>query len=700
MTTEFAPEPPVTVAGFDGARYLNREVSWLDFNERVLDLADEPGIPLLERIKFVAIASSNLDEFFQVRVAALKDQIAAGVEDETPDGMTPGQQLAEIGTRVAAFVRRQESLLLDDLLPALREAGISIVRWSDLDLGDRLAARAFYEDRIFPVLTPLAVDPGHPFPYISNLALSIAVTVADPSTAERRFVRLKIPKIFPRFVPLGDGRFVPAEEVIAAHLDTLFVGMVVEEWATFRVTRNADLALEEDEADDLLEAVELELRKQRFNRPVRLEVHRSISPEMLGLLVRELGIDERNVTEHSTLLDLSCYLQIHGLDRPDLKDRPWVPTTAGRILAAEEAERSLFDVVDDRALLVHHPYESFSSSVEAFIAQAADDPHVQTIKMTLYRSGADSPILRSLIRAAERGVQVAVLVELKARFDEATNIQWARRLERAGVHVVYGMVGLKTHSKVVLVVRDDGERLRHYCHIGTGNYNARTARLYEDLGYITSDPANGPDVVHLFNHLTGFSRSDDYRTLLVAPRGLRSQLIDLVEREMEFGAEGSIRMKCNAIADPVMIDALYRASDAGVSVEMVVRGISCIRAGVPGLSDNISVRSILGRYLEHSRIYRFAHGADDGGPLYLIGSPDLMPRNLERRVEVLVPIQHPKHREWLDRVLDFDLSDEVVRWEQGPDDRWRRRGPRDEFAPDTQELMYRWAYERQQAVRR
>ncbi len=700
MTTEFAPEPPVTVAGFDGARYLNREVSWLDFNERVLDLADEPGIPLLERIKFVAIASSNLDEFFQVRVAALKDQIAAGVEDETPDGMTPGQQLAEIGTRVAAFVRRQESLLLDDLLPALREAGISIVRWSDLDLGDRLAARAFYEDRIFPVLTPLAVDPGHPFPYISNLALSIAVTVADPSTAERRFVRLKIPKIFPRFVPLGDGRFVPAEEVIAAHLDTLFVGMVVEEWATFRVTRNADLALEEDEADDLLEAVELELRKQRFNRPVRLEVHRSISPEMLGLLVRELGIDERNVTEHSTLLDLSCYLQIHGLDRPDLKDRPWVPTTAGRILAAEEAERSLFDVVDDRALLVHHPYESFSSSVEAFIAQAADDPHVQTIKMTLYRSGADSPILRSLIRAAERGVQVAVLVELKARFDEATNIQWARRLERAGVHVVYGMVGLKTHSKVVLVVRDDGERLRHYCHIGTGNYTARTARLYEDLGYITSDPAIGADVVHLFNHLTGFSRSDDYRTLLVAPRGLRSQLIDLVEREMEFGAEGSILMKCNAIADPVMIDALYRASDAGVSVEMVVRGISCIRAGVPGLSDNISVRSILGRYLEHSRIYRFAHGADDGGPLYLIGSPDLMPRNLERRVEVLVPIQHPKHREWLDRVLDFDLSDEVVRWEQGPDDRWRRRGSRDEFAPDAQELMYRWAYERQQAVRR
>ena len=452
--------------------------------------------------------------------------------------------------------------------------------------------------------------------------------------------------------------------------------------------------------EDLLQAVELELRKRRFNRPVRLEVHRTISDEMRGLLVRELDIDTRNVTRHSTLIDLSCLFQLHSLDRPDLKDRPWIPITAGRIHAAEEAERSLFDVVDDRALLLHHPYESFASSVEAFIAQAADDPAVQTIKMTLYRAGGDSPILRSLIRAAERGVQVAVLVEIKARFDEANNVQWARRLERAGVHVVYGMVGLKTHSKVVLVVRDDGDRLRRYCHIGTGNYNSKTARLYEDLGYITSDEAIGDDVLQLFNHLTGFSRSDDYQTLLVAPKGLRPQLIDLVEREMEFGDEGSIAMKCNSIADPVMIDALYGASAAGVRIDMIVRGITCIRAGVPGLSENIRVRSILGRFLEHSRIYRFAHGGDDGGPLYLIGSADLMPRNLERRVEVLVPIQHPKHRDWLDQVLAFDFDDGIVRWELGADDGWTRQGPRDVFAPDAQELMYRWAYDRQQQQRR
>lgn len=682
------------------SRYLNRELSWLDFNDRVLSLAAEQGLPLLERMKFAAITSSNLDEFFQVRVAALKDQLAAGVDDRTPDGRTALEQLDAIGARVRAMVDRQEHIVVDELIPALTAENICIVRWDDLLPTDREQMSAYYLDRILPVLTPLAVDPGHPFPYISSLALSIAITVADPSTAERRFVRLKIPRLFPRLVPLGDGRFVPAEELIAAHLHTLFVGMVVEEWATFRVTRNADLALEEDEADDLLEAVEVELRRRRFNRPVRLEVHRSISDEMLGLLIRELDIDPRNVTRHATLLDLTCLMQLHSLDRSDLRDRPWVPITAGRIHAAEEAERSLFEVVDDRALLLHHPYESFASSVEAFIAQAADDPAVQTIKMTLYRAGGDSPILRSLIRAAERGVQVAVLVEIKARFDEENNVQWARRLERAGVHVAYGMVGLKTHSKVVLVVRDDGDRLRRYCHIGTGNYNSRTARLYEDLGYITSDDAIGDDVVQLFNHLTGFSRSDEYRTLLVAPRGLRPQLIDLVEREMEHGADGSIIMKCNSIADPVMIDALYRASAAGVPVDMIVRGISCIRPGVVGLSDNIRVRSILGRFLEHSRIYRFAHGADDGGPLYLIGSADLMPRNLERRVEVLVPIQHPKHRDWLDRVLEFDLSPDIVRWEQRPDDTWERMGPKDSFTPDAQEMLYRWAYERQLAQRR
>ena len=673
------------------SRFLNRELSWLDFNERVMDLALDQAVPLLERVRFAAIASANLDEFFQVRVAALRDQIAAGVDETTPDGRTAVQQVEAIGERVSAFVHTQETLAREVLLPELTVNGISILQWKELDQPSRVRMTEFYESRVHPVLTPLVVDPGHPFPYISNLALSVAATVADPATGERRFVRLKIPNVFPRLIAIGAGRFITSEELIAAHLHRLFLGMVVEDWATFRVTRKADLALEEDEADDLLQAVEVELRRRRFNRPVRLEVHLSVSEEILRLLVRELEIDPRNVTTHATFLDLTCLSQLTDLDRPDLKFRPWVPVTAGRINAAEEAERSLFDVVDDRALLLHHPYESFASSVEAFIAQAADDPSVQTIKMTLYRAGGDSPILRSLIRAAERGVQVAVLVEIKARFDEENNVVWARRLERAGVHVAYGMVGLKTHSKVVLVVRDDGERLRRYCHIGTGNYNSNTARVYEDIGYITSDDAIGDDVVQLFNHLTGFSRNNDYTTLLVAPEGLRPQLIDLIEREIECGAEGAITLKCNSLADPVMIDALYRAGQAGVKIDLIVRGISCIRPGLAGLSENIKVRSILGRYLEHSRIYRFEHGGDDGGPLYLIGSADLMPRNLERRVEVLVPIQHPKHREWLDQVIAFDLSDEIMHWKQESDGTWQRAGG----AGDAQYDLYQWAADRQ-----
>jgi polyphosphate kinase len=673
------------------SRFLNRELSWLDFNERVMDLALDQAVPLLERVRFAAIASANLDEFFQVRVAALRDQIAAGVDETTPDGRTAVQQVEAIGERVSVFVHTQETLVREVLLPELTANGISILQWKELDQPTRDRMTEFYESRVHPVLTPLVVDPGHPFPYISNLALSVAATVADPATGERRFVRLKIPNVFPRLIAIGDGRFITSEELIAAHLHRLFLGMVVEDWATFRVTRKADLALEEDEADDLLQAVEVELRRRRFNRPVRLEVHRSVSEEILQLLVRELEIDPRNVTTHATFLDLTCLSQLTDLDRPDLKFRPWVPVTAGRINAAEEAERSLFDVVDDRALLLHHPYESFASSVEAFIAQAADDPSVQTIKMTLYRAGGDSPILRSLIRAAERGVQVAVLVEIKARFDEENNVVWARRLERAGVHVAYGMVGLKTHSKVVLVVRDDGERLRRYCHIGTGNYNSNTARVYEDIGYITSDDAIGDDVVQLFNHLTGFSRNNDYTTLLVAPEGLRPQLIDLIEREIECGAEGAITLKCNSLADPVMIDALYRAGQAGVKIDLIVRGISCIRPGLAELSENIKVRSILGRYLEHSRIYRFEHGGDNGGPLYLIGSADLMPRNLERRVEVLVPIQHPKHREWLDQVIAFDLSDEIMHWKQESDGTWQRAGG----AGDAQYDLYQWAADRQ-----
>jgi polyphosphate kinase len=684
-------------------RFVNRELSWLAFNERVLALGAEPGIPLLERAKFCAISSNNLDEFFQVRVAALKDQIAAGIEDPTPDGRTPAQQLGEIGDRVREFVFCQETIFLDQLVPALAEAGVRIVGWSDLEPQQRAAMSTFFDERIFPVLTPLAVDPGHPFPYISDLALSLAATVADPETAERRFVRLKVPNVFPRLVPVGDGRFLPAEELIIEHLHTLFVGMIVEDVATFRVTRNADLTLEEEEADDLLEAVEMELRRRRFNRPVRLEVQDSISTEMLDLLVRELEIDERNVSRHRAMLDLTCLFGLLALDRPDLKDRPWPPTTAGRIIQAEETDRSVFSVLRDRALLVHHPYESFASSTEMFLAQAADDPRVQSIKMTLYRAGGDSSVIRSLMRASERGVQVAVLVELKARFDEATNVRWAKQLERAGVHVVYGMVGLKTHSKVTLVVRDDGDQLRRYCHVGTGNYNSKTARTYEDLGYLTCDLDIGADAAQLFNHLTGYSRSQEYRTLLVAPRDLRRQLLDLIERESSYGDQGRISLKCNSIADRTMIEALYEASNAGVRIDAVVRGICCLRAGVPGMSENIRVRSILGRYLEHSRIYRFDHGGDgpDGDrPIHLIGSADLMPRNLDRRVEVLVPVEHPKHVEWLDQVFEFQLADDIVRWELRPSNTWERVGACDVFEPDAQERMYRYAVERQQAVRR
>jgi polyphosphate kinase len=679
-------------------RFLNRELSWLDFNDRVLSLASEPGIPLLERAKFCAIFSINLDEFFQVRVAALKDQIAAGIDDPTPDGRSPAQQLVEIGEQVERLIIRQESIFVDELLPALAASGVRIVSWADLGTNDRKAMAAFYDERIFPVLTPLAVDPGHPFPYISNLALSIAANVADPETGERRFVRLKVPNVFPRLVALDEGRYLPAEELIAAHLPSLFVGMIVEEWAVFRVTRNADLTLEEEEADDLLEAVEFELRRRRFNRPVRLEVQDTIGGEVLDLLVRELEIDPRHVSRHRAMLDLSCLMQLHSLERPDLKDRPWPPITAGRLAAAEETDRPIVSVVRDRALLLHHPYESYASSIETFIAQVADDPRVQSIKMTLYRAGGDSGVIRSLIRAAERGVQVAVLVELKARFDEATNVQWAKQLERAGVHVVYGMVGLKTHCKVALVVRDDGDQLRRYCHIGTGNYNSRTARLYEDLGYITCDNDIGADATQLFNHLTGYSRSEEYRTLLVAPRDLRRQLLDLIEHEAGFGPEGHIVFKCNSIADRTMIDAMYEASAAGTRIDLIARGICCLRAGVPGLSATIRVRSLLGRYLEHSRIYRFAHGDDDGGPIHLIGSADLMPRNLDRRVEVLVPIVHPKHREWLDQALDFALADDVVRWELQPDDDWIRLGPTETFEPNAQDRMYRWAAERQQAL--
>jgi polyphosphate kinase len=677
-------------------RLLNRELSWLAFNRRVLSLAEETSIPLLERLKFCAICSSNLDEFFQVRVAALKDQVAAGVTAPAFDGMSPQAQLSEIGIAADAFVVDHE-LVLDGLLDELAPQGAQLVGWSQLPASDHQYLVSVFEQRMFPVLTPLAVDPAHPFPYISNLALNLAAMISDPDTGERRFARVKVPNVFPRLVALPDGkRFVPVEQIIAAQLHALFVGMVVEEHAVFRVTRNADLTLEEEEADDLLAKVEMELRRRRFGRAVRLEVQQGISDEMLELLVRELDLEPADVTVHRNPLDLTCLFQLHALDLPKLKDAAWPRVTAGRIARAEAQERSIFSVIRERALMVHHPYESFSSSVENFIAQAADDPKVQSIKMTLYRAGGDSPIARSLMRAAERGVQVAVLVELKARFDEATNVGWARALERAGVHVVYGLVGLKTHAKTTLVVRQDDDGLRRYCHIGTGNYNSKTARLYEDVGFLTCDPAVGADVTQLFNHLTGYSRAVEFQSLVVAPRDMRNQLVDLVEHEMSFGAEGRITAKMNSLADPEMIDALYRASAAGVQIDLVVRGLCCLRPGVNGLSENIRVRSILGRYLEHSRVVRFEHGEGDG-PLFLIGSADWMGRNLDGRVEVAVPVTHPKHREWLDHVFAFDLADDIVRHELGPDGKWRRQGPLAFIDGDAQERFFRWVTERQKA---
>jgi polyphosphate kinase len=685
-------------------RFLNRELSWLAFNDRVLQLAGESGIPLLERAKFCAITCTNLDEFFQVRVAALKDQIEAAIDRPSPDGRTPAQTLAEVNHRVLELIDRVDTVFVDGLVPELRAAGVDIISWDDVTPDECEVLDEWFEERVFPVLTPLAVDPGHPFPYISDLALSLAVNVADPETGDRRFARLKVPRLFPRLVEPSPGRFLPVEQLIAAKLDRLFVGMIVEDWAPFRVSRNADLTLEEEEADDLLEAVEMELRRRRFNKAVRLEVSHDIGAEVLELLVRELDLTMDDVTFHRAPLDLSCLWQLLDLDRPDLKDEAWPPVTAGRIIAADETDRPIFDVIRHRAIMLHHPYESFASSVEAFISQAADDPRVQSIKMTLYRAGGDSGIIRSLMRAAERGVQVAVLVELKARFDEANNVQWARQLERSGVHVVYGMVGLKTHSKVALVVRDDIDQLRRYVHIGTGNYNAKTARIYEDLGVLTCAPDIGDDAAQLFNHLTGYSRSDDYRNLLVAPRDLRRQLVDLIEHEASFGPEGHITLKCNSIADDEMIETLYRASAAGTRIDLVVRGICCLRAGVPGLSENIRVRSILGRYLEHSRIYRFGHGNIVHGErlagatsdqVYLIGSADLMPRNLNRRVEVMVPIEHARHTAALDQALAFALADDIVAWELPPDDTWSRVGPTESFEPHSQQRMYRWMVEQQ-----
>ncbi|HVM54948.1 MAG TPA: RNA degradosome polyphosphate kinase [Acidimicrobiales bacterium] len=659
--------------GADEQRYLNRELSWLDFNARVLALADQPGTPLLERAKFLAIFSQNLDEFFQVRVAGLKDQVAAGLGAASDDGLTPAEQLEVIRFRVKELMDHEARIFLDEVTPALADVGIRFSNWDELDDDDREYLVDFFEQRIYPVLTPLAVDPGHPFPYISNLSLNLALMVRDPDSLDRRFARVKVPNLLPRFVVMPDGeRYVSLEQVIAEHLARLFPGMVVEGHHPFRVTRNADLTLEEDEADDLLMAVEVELRRRRFGRAVRLEVPSTMDEEILDLLVRELDITADDVYVTDAPLDLGGLWGLTELQRPDLKEEPRQSTTPARLAAADGEPVDLFARIRAGDILVHHPYESFTSSVEAFVRAAAADPKVLAIKQTLYRTSASSPIAAALIRAAEAGKQVAVLIELKARFDEQANVAWAKALEEAGVHVVYGLVGLKTHTKTVLVVRQEDDGIRRYCHIGTGNYNEKTARTYEDLGLLTCDPDIGADLTQLFNYLTGYGRQERFRRLLVAPGQLRPRLLQLIANEERHGTSGRITMKMNSIADDDMIDALYEASKAGVKIELIVRGICCLRPGVKGLSENITVRSIVGRYLEHSRIFCFANGRETGKAAYFMGSADLMPRNLDRRVEAVVPVEDRSLQARLREILDVNLADDELSWELLPDGSWRK----------------------------
>ena len=668
MSTSLDPAPS-GVEAIGPGRFLNRELSWLDFNERVLTLAEDGSQPLLERAKFLAIFSTNLDEFFQVRVAGLKDQLAAGLPATARDGMSPLDQLRTIRQRVNEQLDRLSAVFLKDIVPALADAGIRLSDWESLDDDDRDDLVDVFERRIFPVLTPLAVDPGHPFPHISDLSLNLAVIVHDTESNERRFARVKVPQLLDRFVVMPDGeRFVPIEQVIAAHLGRLFPGMVTECHFPFRVTRNADLTLDEEEADDLLAAVEMELRRRRRGRAVRLEIDSTMSDEVRDLLLRELQLSPSDVYVVEGPIDLGGLWSVYALERPELKDEPWAPTTQPRLASDEDAPLDIFAVLRDADVLVHHPYDSFATSVESFIRRAAIDPDVLAIKQTLYRTSGDSPIVKSLIRAAERGKQVAVLVEVKARFDEQANIAWAKALEDAGVHVVYGVLGLKTHSKTALVVRQEDDGVRRYAHIGTGNYNPKTARLYEDVGLLTADPALGADLTDLFNFLTGYSRQSAYRKLLVAPLNLRTRILGLIQDEADRGDQGRIVLKMNGLDDQPIIDALYEASRAGVSIDLILRSICCLRPGVLGLSETIRVRSIVGRYLEHSRIFSFGTGERQR---WYIGSADLRGRNLDRRIEVVVPVEEPALQARLAQILDANLEDQTSAWTLDAEGVWQ-----------------------------
>ena len=677
-----APSAP-TLDLRDRSLYNNRELSWLEFNRRVLHEALDPRTPLLERLKFLAIFSSNLDEFYQVRVAGLKRQASAGIVERTADGMTPEAQLHAISMTVRDLVRQHRQSLHEELLPQLAQHGFVLhPTMADLPRAELERLDAYFHSNVFPVLTPLAVDPGHPFPYISNLSLSLAVVLRG-ADGEERFARVKVPKILPRWVPLiAPNEFVPLEEVIGANLEALFPGVEILGWYTFRITRNTDLQIDDDddEAEDLLSLIQEEVRNRRFAEVVRIEVHASMPASLRQLLLAEFTEQQEpparpltadDLYEVPGLLDAADLMTLTTLDLPDLKDPPFHPGTQPRLVPP----RNIFDVIREGDLLLHHPYDSFATSVERFIQTAADDPDVLAIKLTLYRTGGDSSIARTLAHAAERGKQVAVLIELQARFDEENNIIWAQRLEDVGVHVSYGVAGLKTHTKVALVVRREGDTMRRYVHLGTGNYNPKTARIYADFGILTASAEIGADLTDLFNVLTGFASPSGYRKLIVAPRGMRESFLSMIRRELEHhlaGRPARIIAKMNALVDPEIIVALYQASQAGVPINLIVRGICCLRPGLPGISETIRVISIIGRFLEHSRAYYFLNGGDE--EVY-IGSADWMPRNLDRRIEAVSPVEDPAHRQMLRDVLQLMWQDNRQAWELDADGTYRQRQP-------------------------
>jgi polyphosphate kinase len=681
---EHAYQPPVDLSTLSledlskSELVYNRELSWLDFNWRVLAEALDERTPLLERLRFIAITASNLDEFFRKRVGGLKRQLAAGIANLTLQGWTPDVQLRYIAQAVRPMLEAQTNCLYQDLLPALTEHGIRILNYSELNELQRAQLQDYYEREVYPILTPLAVDPGHPFPFISNLSLSLGVLLYDPSNDETHFVRVKVPTNRPRWVPLDTPyHFVPLEQVILHNLHTLFKGMDIVAAHPFRVTRNADVERNEDEAEDLLDMINEELRERRFAPVVRLEVAESMPEHMMAILRNELRLEQNDVYPIRGLLRLDDFFMLADLNLPHLKYEPWVPHTPIRLAGLDNRTRpgEIFSVIRQGDLLVHHPYHSFAASTQQFVEAAARDPHVVAIKQTLYRTSANSPIIRALIGAAEQGKQVAVLVEVKARFDEAQNIEWARMLENAGCHVAYGLVGLKTHTKLSLAIREEDDGLRAYYHIGTGNYNVKTATLYTDLGLFSCNPELGADLMDLFNFLTGYSRQTEYRKLLVAPVNMRTRFIEMIKQETAFALEGKggrIIAKMNGLEDPAIVRALYEASQAGVSIDLIVRGNCRILPGRPGISENIRVISIIGRFLEHSRIFYFLNG---GTPLYYIGSADWMQRNLSSRVEAITPIEDPRLREQIDNILQLSLADHRQGWEMLPDGRYQRRFP-------------------------